>query len=166
MLPDDVWELISNSYKYERRRCRKQFEEVCSRSSYRMIDYRNADVLKGFIGFWDFGKWVVIEHLAVSNNQVFHETMSMLLKQLIEQVDKNVIIVAEVDILLAPEHYLLKSEYVNAGFVENPYVYIQPSYHRGCASYPQRIMSFPHSISYEQFKDLRSLLYRFIYGKN
>lgn len=165
MLPEDVWELMIDSYKYERRRCRKQYEQVFKRSSYQFIEYRENSVLNGFIGYWDFGKWVVVEHIAVKKDADVSIVLRALLQQIKLTVDENVIIVAEVDILLSPEQLAYKSAYQQAGFIENPYLYIQPSYHKGCASFPQRLMSYPHEISYEQFKDLRGLLYRFVYGK-
>ncbi len=165
MLPEDVWELMIDSYKYERRRCRKQFEEVCKRASYRLIEHRSGTKLLGFIGFWDLCSWVVIEHVAINKTHNKDDVLAILLQQLKESIDLNVIIVSEVDILLANEQQMYKMAYQQAGFIENPYVFIQPSYHKGCASFPQRIMSYPHSITYKQFKDLRSILYRFIYGK-
>ncbi|MCG8582781.1 MAG: hypothetical protein MI866_22850 [Bacteroidales bacterium] len=166
MMANDVWELMSSSFDYERRRCKKEFEEICQRSSYRLIELRSDNQLQGIVGYWDFSKWIAIEHMAVQPGEDEKLIVPALLRHLLSAAGKGVFVIAEVDILQNNSQDAIKQLYKLSGFIENPYVYIQPSYHKGCASFPQRILSYPHAISYEQFKELRSLLYRFVYGKN
>jgi len=165
MMAEDVWDLMITAYNYERRRSRKQFEEVCKRSSYQILEKRDNGRLLGFIGFWNFCKWIAIEHIAIEDPAIEADVIPELLNQLIQNVEKGSIIVAEVDIIDAEKTQGLKQCYKQAGFIENPYVYIQPSYHKGYASYPQRVMTYPCEIDYTSFKDLRGLLYRYVYGK-
>jgi hypothetical protein len=164
MMAEDVWKLMANTFDYERRRCRKHFEEVCKRSSYQLIEHREKGELLGFIGCWNLGKWIVIEHLAVQKGENPYKIVPILLSILRNSVDNGVILIIEVDILKTDFVQRYKELYKLAGFIENPFVYIQPSYHKGEATFPQRIMSYPVPITYPQFKDLRSLLYRFVYG--
>ncbi len=165
MMANDVWELMINSFDYERRRCKQEFEEICERSSYQLIELRNNNQLQGIVGYWDFSKWIAIEHLAVQKGEDETQIVPALLEQLLQTTANGVIIIAEVDILQNSRGHSIKSLYKKTGFIENPFVYIQPSYHKGCASFPQRILSYPSAINYGQFKELRSLLYRFVYGK-
>ncbi len=166
MMANDVWELMINSFDYERRRCKKAFEEISQRSSYQLIELRSNQQLQGIVGYWDFSKWIAIEHLAVQQGEDKTLIVPALLKQLLHRTAKGVLVITEVDILQNSNDHSIKSLYKKMGFIENPFVYIQPSYHKGCASYPQRILSYPHAINYEQFKELRRLLYRFVYGKD
>lgn len=165
MMTEEVWDLMISTYEYERRRTRQHFEEVCKRSSYQLMELRTNSSLQGFIGFWDLGKWVVIEHMAVAKGEQSEKVIPILLLRLLSEVHQKAIVVAETDLILDEVQKINCQLYKNTGFIENPYVYIQPSYHKGMASFPQRLLSYPSSISYEQFKDLRSLLYRFVYGK-
>ncbi|WP_430815242.1 hypothetical protein [Carboxylicivirga sp. RSCT41] len=166
MMANDVWDLMSRSFDYERRRCKKEFEEICQRSSYSLIELRNNNQLQGFVGYWDFSKWIAIEHMAVQSGEDEMLIIPTLLKQLLSTTEKGVIVIAEIDILQNKSQSIIKKLYKLSGFVENPFVYIQPAYHKGYASFPQRILSYPHAISYNEFKELRNLLYRFVYGKN
>jgi hypothetical protein len=165
MMANDVWKLMIDTFDYERRRCKKEFEEICQRTSYQLIELRSNNQLQGIVGYWDFSNWIAIEHLAVQPGEDEKQIVPTLLKQLLTFAGKGVIVIAEVDMLQNDPQNMIKSLYKQSGFIENPYVYIQPSYHKGCASFPQRILSYPVAISYEQFKELRSLLYRFVYGK-
>lgn len=165
MMAEDVWDLMTNAFDYERRRCRKHFEEVCKRTSYQLIEHRSNGNLLGFIGYWNLGKWIAIEHIAVQPKERPDKIVPVLLEMLHSAVDKGVIVITEVDVLSADSSQTYKELYRLCGFIENPYIYIQPSYHKGYASFPQKIMSYPSGISYLQFKDLRSLLYRFVYGQ-
>lgn len=164
MIENDVWELMIYSFEYERRRCKKEFEEICQRSSYQLIELRNKAQLQGIVGYWDFSKWIAIEHLAVQEGEDPCLIVPALVRQLFDATKKGVNVIAEVDFMQNDSHSTIKRLYKECGFIENPFVYIQPSYHKGCASFPQRILSYPASINYEQFKELRSLLYRFVYG--
>lgn len=163
-MAEDVWSLLVNTFDYERRRCREQFEEICSTSSYNILELRDKGQLLGFIGFWSFEKWVAIEHIAVQKNENSAEVVPTLLN-MIQKKYGHKIIVSEVDILMDEADAMYKQYYQLSGFNENPYVYIQPSYHKNCASFPKRIMSYPSLISYGEFKDLRTLLYNNVYGK-
>ncbi|MBK3518500.1 hypothetical protein [Carboxylicivirga marina] len=165
MMANDVWELMINTFEYERRRCKKEFDEICERSSYQLIELRNNQQLQGFIGYWDFSKWIAIEHLAVQSGENKSVIIPALLNMLLSAKSDGSIIISEIDIVHDISTNSDKLLFNKLGFVENPYVYIQPSYHKGCASFPQKILSYPSAINYESFKELRSILYRFVYGK-
>ncbi len=68
-------------------------------------------------------------------------------------------IIKKIDIISGENNKELINIYSKAGFIENPYIYIQPSFHQDSANFPQHILSYPTSISYNEFKALRSLLY-------
>jgi len=166
MVTEDVWDLLISTFSYERRRCRKQFEEVCAKTGYKMKDIRYEDgSLKGFVGFWEIQKWVVIEHVVVHSSTLFSEAFMELISHLKRMYDDEFTIIKEID--MACNHPVAEGKelYKTVGFNENPYIYIQPSFHREGINFPQRILSYPSEISYSQFKVLRSLLYHHVYGK-
>jgi len=166
MMTEDVWSLMMSTYLYERRRCRKQFEEIYQKTFYQMQELRNnKGNLRGFVGYWEIKNWIAIEHIAVQPNENFREVITTLLKKLKTSYKDDFTIIKEIDILSNSSDVQEKEIFSNAGFLENPFVYIQPSFHKECANFPQRIMSYPSQITYVQFKELRNLLYKYVYGK-
>ncbi len=131
-----------------------------------VIECRANNQLIGSMGFWDFNKWKVIEYIAIERQEMLSGVLNFLVQKLVDDIDEHAFVVTEAAILSSDEEDNLKTGFQKVGFYENPYIYIRPAAYKGYASLPQKILSYPRCINYEQFKELRTLLHRFVYWRS
>ena len=163
MIAEDAWDLITSAFVYERRRCRKKFEEIYSDGLYQMTELRNEDgKLRALAGFRKLNNWVAIEYIAVQPKELFSELANVLIEKIKKMYPGNFTLVKGLDILSGEKNMPLMKLYTDAGFIENPYIYTQASFHNDCIGFPQNILTYPTAITHSEFKNLRALLCRYV----
>ena len=121
----------------------------------------NGDDPVGILTYWTFEDLIYIEHFAIDeelrNQGLGKATFLNFLSQQQEQV------VLEVEPPDTEEADHRVEFYASMGFFINPQEYVQPSYHNDDRTVPMIIMS-KYELDDDEFEEIRSLIYREVYG--
>ncbi|MDL2315168.1 GNAT family N-acetyltransferase, partial [Bacteroidales bacterium OttesenSCG-928-C19] len=142
---------------------RLDFEMVLQRGDER---YRMSVILDedenpvGILFFWEFAKFIYIEHLAFSHNQRGKGWGSRVLKEFMNLNKLPVVLEIELPETTDAQRRLVF--YERLGFVRNNYRYIQPPYSDGKPSIEMLVMS-TNSLTEDHFEEVRKTLHRDVY---
>ena len=141
---------IDKNFIYEERREREKEKELLLLNAIDAYVFYKDDNAVGFINAWNFSDFVFFEHFVIFEkyrNCGYGTEAVLLLKNRFKRM------ILEVE----PGENELKRRriefYKRAGFVENDFDYIQPSYHGGdgiilrLLSYPERIFDRKETVS-------------------
>ena len=114
---------------------------------------KRADEVIGMISYWDFGKYVYIEHFAIAADKRNGGTGAKVLDEFARKIAKPLVLEAE-----RPEDGNPMAErrigfYRRHGFEILPYEYVQPPYAPGLASVPLHLMSTDVLLDAEEIKN-------------
>ncbi|MBR6441267.1 MAG: GNAT family N-acetyltransferase [Bacteroidales bacterium] len=121
----------------------------------------NGDDPVGILTYWTFEDLVYVEHFAIAEelrNQGLGKAVFLnFLSQQTEQV------VLEVELPNTEEADHRVEFYASMGFFQNSQSYIQPPYREGGKEVPMIIMS-KYELDDDEFDEIKTLLYREVYG--
>lgn len=158
-----VFQIMENSFPSdEYRNCEEQ-RRLFYDPRYCVYGERDSfGAIIAFIATWIFDKFVFVEHFAVDGRFRGHGKGSDMLKELLHSC--NIPICLEVEL---PENDVAARRiefYKRNGFCLNEYEYVQPPFSEDKKSIPLMIMTSSHKIDRETFENIKSVLYKEVYG--
>ncbi|MBQ2753148.1 MAG: GNAT family N-acetyltransferase [Firmicutes bacterium] len=154
-----VYEILESSFDCNEIRSAEGQKRLFKDSAYSVLV---NDDITAVLGVWDFGDIRYIEHLATDGKVRNTGIGGRVLDEYIKSGKTAVILEVEL-----PGEELTDRRiafYKRHGFKFNSFSYIQPPMEEGKSPVPLRIMSYPESITEEQFNDYRKILYTRVYG--
>ena len=159
----ELWALYESAFPPDERRDMQGQKGIFKRDGYAM--FAALDAKNGFVGLldtWEFAGFVFMEHLAVREQlrgkgigtQILRRYMSACSKKVVMEVEK-------------PQTEVQKKRvafYERLGFKSNTHAYIQPPYGPGKKPVPMLLMSYPGTISAEEYPLLRRDIHTVVYG--
>ncbi len=161
---DRVYEIMEESFPPDERRDYEAQKALLKNKNYKIYvinDDINNDI-KAFIAIYELKNIIFIEHFAVSSAYRNQGLGSVILNELLGVYDKPFCLEAE-----PPENEISIRRiefYKRNGFSYNDYAYEQPAFSDDKRAVPLKIMSSGKVLSYEDFTDIKTVLYRDIYN--
>lgn len=159
---DKVYEKMVSAFPYEERRDYMDQKKCFEKNKYfNFFEIYDGDTPVGFISPWEFKSFVYIEHLAVDEDKRSGGYGSKTIQLIKSTYKKPIILEAESPVT---EQQIKRIRfYDRLGFKINDYDYCQPSYHGG-EGVPLKILSFPETLSQDEFDEFLSVTRKFVYN--
>ncbi len=149
---DEFYKIYKVSFPVFEQRNKEQQEYAFNHDNY-FLDYTvDDDKFLSFIAYWDFNKYIYIEHLAVNPDYRGENIGSRVLREFIES--KNKVILLEIDPLTTDIALKRFRFYERLGFQENIYPHFHPPYDKHYPAHELIVLSYGHQIDkslYETF---------------
>jgi ribosomal protein S18 acetylase RimI-like enzyme len=156
-------DLQKKDFDYSLRRSKKGLESAMSNNRFSANYILNKGKVVGYIDFWEFDKFIFIEHFAIFAELRDCGIGTSFLKYFISNTSKNIIFEIE-----QPKDEISKRRanfYNKLGFTFNEIDYIQPSYHGGKHGVPLKIMSYKHPLKRQVLQEYIKTIYLYVYNK-
>lgn len=160
---ETIWDIYCKSFPIDEQRTLEQQMEIMKDNKYSVNPFYDDDDIVGFYTAWDLSEFIYIDHLAIDSSHRGMGYGSKLLQQIKDKYKYNNIVL-EVEEPNTQQAIKRIEFYTRKGFNLNDYEYCQPAYDDNKQSVPLLIMSYPMSISEEEFSDVRDKLYCQVYG--
>ena len=162
---EPIWHIYEQSFPDDERRRYEQLIELFGGEQPIIIEVlTDSDSTVGFIIYWDFDRFVYIEHFAVDSIARGQGIGSRALSDFVQRANKPIIL--EVEHPTDAITHRRINFYRRLGFVLHDEKYIQPPYDKNKQSVPLCIMSKAFSDFSEQFIEVKKTLYNQVYGVN
>ena len=158
---DKIYAILEASFPKDERRPYDEQKALLDETLYSLYIIRDGEEIVAFIASWDFEKMRYIEHFAVNPKYRNNGIGAKMINEFIASGSKPVCLEAE-----PPEDDMSKRRigfYKRNGFFLNNYPYIQPPMSKGYNWVPLMIMTTGREINPEEYEELKSTLYRFVY---
>lgn len=157
-----LFEIMEYSFpKDERRDLEEQFSEFRKPLFRSLVQEENGDIA-GFMNYWQLNGFVYLEHFAIARELRGNGMGSRLMEKLCTLTGCPIILEVEPPELGETAVHRI-GFYERLGFHLNRYEYYQPPYNKGEQPVRLMLMSKPSPLSEEQFRTIRSTLYRDAY---
>ena len=160
---DKVYKIMEESFPIDERRTYEEQKALLNNkmySIYVLTDSEN-DNIKAFIAIWQFNDLAFVEHFAVSSLYRNGGIGALILQEVKKLITCRICLEVEL-----PKEEMAKRRigfYERNGFFYNDYEYMQPPITKGRKEIPLRIMTSGEKVTKEQFKEIRDLLYKYVY---
>lgn len=121
----------------------------------------NGDEPVGILTYWTFDDLVYVEHFAIAEELRNQGLGKAVFLNFLSQQTEQVVLEVERPDTEEADHRV--EFYASMGFFINPQQYTQPSYHNDNKTVDMIIMS-KYELDDEEFEEIRSILYREVYG--
>lgn len=163
---EQIFALLKSSFPPEERRTYAEQRALLSKPLYRIYGKKDtgSDAIVAMAAVWELEDLVFIEHLAVNPNYRNGGVGAEFLEELVQQFSNMICLEVE-----PPMTELARRRigfYERNGFCYNAYPYMQPSISKGRSPIALKLMTYGHTISTEEFEQMRDVLYRIVYGVN
>ena len=123
------YESYKKDFAYNERRSKKEYLELLTTEKrFNSYYFFTNGVLIGYINYWDFNKFIFVEHFAIFEKYRHLGYGNKCLKHFLTQIKKNVIIEIEPPLNLIANNR--KNFYEKLNFKMSDIEYYQPSYHK------------------------------------
>ncbi len=159
---DDFWTIYEEAFPPDERRDIEAQLKIMEREEYYLKTFYGENGLVGFITYWDLGKILFIEHLAIEKSQRGGGYGGKMMKELMESF-KEYYFLLEVE---PPTDEISKKRikfYEKLGFQLNAFDYLQPSYGNGKDPVEMKLMSYPKLIGLGEEKEVVEKIYLGVY---
>ncbi|MDL2215317.1 GNAT family N-acetyltransferase [Dysgonomonas sp. OttesenSCG-928-M03] len=164
---DDKWytdfeKIYSVSFPvYEQRNFDQQVEAFAD-EHYHLYCIISNEQISSFVAFWDFGRYVYVEHMAVNGKLRGQHIGTDTLRLFMEEIGKSVVL--EIDPVEDGTSAKRLRFYEKLGFVMNPFVHFHPAYDISYKPHRLSVLSKPYILSEQQYNmfknDLESIVMR------
>ncbi len=160
---ETVYSLLSSSLPQNEMRNKEGQKKLLSDRRYNLLVVSAGVKIIGFIAVWDLEKYSYVEHFAIDTQFRGNGIGGKLLDKCKAYFKSPVIL--EVEPPESTENATRRIEfYRRHGFNLNDFPYCQPPLQNGFDPLPLKIMSYPKSLDFETFNDIKNSLYTNIYG--
>ena len=159
---DEVFKLMEKSFPKEEYREYKEQKQLLYKPEYSLTTKKDEDNnLLGFISSWKIDKFIFIEHFAVNPLMRGKGIGSEMLKDFIK--NSNSPIILEVEIPSSEMSIRRIKFYEKLGFILNNFKYYQMPLRNNSKPIEMYIMSYPKSLTPENFENIKNLIYKLVY---
>lgn len=160
---DRFYAMLENDFCADERKSKDaEFESFADEKFSPNFIYE-AGKLLGYICFWNFEKFVYVEHLAISKELRGHGLGSKFVTEFVSNFNKDIILEAELPVETIAKKRI--SFYERNGFVLNPYEYSQPAYREDSNTVPMLVMSHGNKLPEEIFNAYIQEIKKTVYNK-
>ena len=149
---DAAWQLYINSFPHDERRNKDYQERTMLFEDYHFDILTENDAFVGFVLWWDFKKFVYIEHLATMPKERGRGLGKLAIERFFELKDNKTILL-EVEIPEEEIQHRRINFYQRLGLKLNQQDYKHPAYHAGEDDVELLIMTYPNEISAHELAD-------------
>ncbi len=154
------YSIMEEAFPSDERRSEKCQKELFDEKCYGVVSNLEVSV---FIAYWDFEKYVYIEHFASEASKRGNGEGGNFLDCFLEKIEKPVVLEVE------PPNTEMAARrikfYERHGFNFNSYFYMQPAYEEGKSPIELKIMTYPEKISKHEFETIRDKIHKKVYKK-
>ncbi len=121
------------------------------KNEFNFCEILDGNVSVGITAFWEFEKFLYVEHIAINKEQRKGGYGTKAFEYLKKKYDLPIILEAEI-----PENEIQKRRikfYENSGFKVNEYKYFQPPYHKDTEPLELKVLSFPKLLNESEFEE-------------
>lgn len=148
------------SFPVFEQRSELQQEQAFMSPYYHLNCYTDRGIFIGFVAYWEFEKYIYVEHFAIHQNLRGQGYGSVVLKDLTNKAGKRVLL--EIDPVMDDISAARLRFYQACGFFENPFSHIHPPYCKDYSGHKLIVLSSGwrmEDVEYEQFAaDLRDII--------
>lgn len=158
-----IWQLFKTSFPEHERRSYEMQQKLLLKENYNIKIYEtNSLELEGFIAYWEFEKFIFIEHLAVSEKL---RGRGLGQKIINEMKNNKKPLILEVELPDMKDINTLRriEFYERQDFKLCNYDYYQPPLNKTDEKTPMKIMVYNDILNNEKFYDIRNILYKEVY---
>ena len=124
--------------------------------------YENGEFI-GYVCFWEFEKFLFVEHFAILENMRGTGCGSRFLKEFSEKAKKPIVLEVEL-----PENEIAIKRikfYERVGYVLNKFPYTQPAYQPESKPVDMFVMSFDKALSEKDFNEYTQTIRKIVYNQ-
>ncbi len=159
---DEVYKIMEDNFPPDERRSYEGQRALMDEDNYCVYTVEENGVIIAFFAVWFLDGFVFAEHLAVDKKYHNGGTGTKLIKRVMDSLD--VPMVLEIELENSSEMAKRRAGfYRRLGFNINTYKYAQPSYGEGKSEIPMHLVSYPHALSKDEFKDYKKTIFEEIY---
>ena len=158
-----IFALIEEAFPSAERRTYEGQKALLSKTNYHLFFQGEEQNVESIMAVWEFSSFIYIEHFAVSKQKRGSGIGSACMKTFLENAKKPVILEVEKPCDSITERRIMFYERI--GFHLNPFAYEQPPLQKNYGPLPLHIMSYPSLLTAQQFQEIKTQLYREVYGK-
>lgn len=163
-LGDDLRQIYFDSFPADERREWQEIQQLLAHPSYNFYQICVNEKLTGLISIWRWPEFIFIEHFALSSPTRGLGIGTQVMKQLMSE--NLQVIIIEVELPDTEPAIRRIAFYERLGFMLCQEDYYQPPYSPGKNYVKMLLMSYPHSISREEFLSMKAKIYKEVYLLN
>lgn len=162
---DSLYKVMESSFPIIERRDYEGQKKLFDKHNYSVIGYKNAsNEVCAFLAYWKFENFNFIEHFAVSSNLRGNGIGTKLFKHYLD--NNTSLTVLEVELPKEITAIRRIKYYEKLGMKLNDYDYMQPPLQKDKPLLPLKIMSYKKEITFEEFEELKRIIYSDVYRYN
>jgi Acetyltransferases len=162
---DMVYQLFEEAFILAELRPYEKMKELFLKEEFVIYGYNLEGKLAGAILVWEFDECIYLENFAVDSKLRNQGIGAAILKE-IQQIYSSHLIVLEVEEPIDELTTRRVHFYQRHQFYLNPFHFIQPALRENVEDVHLMLMSYPHCINEETFKNIRDLLFYKVYKQN
>lgn len=159
---DQIFEIMEKSFPLTEYRTYDEQKALWNNNFYKVIGVRKDSKIIAFLAMWDFDNVLFLEHLATTPECRNLGIGASIIHEVLGSTDKLVCLEVE-----HPDDELTERRvgfYKRNGMFLNEYDYIQPPISKGREAVPLYIMTSGSPIDEEKYKEIKSTIYKNVYG--
>lgn len=161
---DSFFTLMEEAFPATERRSREEAYRVfTTHPCYNAIGYKDEQGVLALLAYWHFEDCFFIDHLAVDKRLQGKGMGTELMQYFLKNIYSSSVVVLEVE---PPVDEITKKRvvfYERLGFKLNDFPYLQPSMQEGQPQIEMQIMSYPVSLTHEEFNAIRRNIFGHCY---
>ncbi len=159
-----VYDIMEEAFPPSETRPFEEAKELIHDPNYKILLVKNKKKVGGFLSIWNFPTFNYAEYFAIRKSMRGLGLGSAALKRYLKGISKPLIL--EVEAHNTPQAQRRIKFYERLDFVLNDISYLQPPVHKDDPPVPLTIMSHPDPIPKDKQKQIKSQIFRTVYGVN
>ena len=159
----ELKQMYINSFSSDERREWKEMQKLIDLPDFNIHQIFDDQKIIGLITIWNLLNFTFIEHFAIEESFQGKGVGSQVIRQIIEGKSSKVILEVEEPTDKPTSRRI--TFYERLGFSVCESIYYQPPYSMGKSKVKMVLMSFPDKITSLEFIEIKTQLYREVYGR-
>jgi len=160
---EKVYNIMEESFPLEEYRTKENQKKLLENEDYNIAVYRNENnKIIGFIAYYDFKRYIHIDHFAVAKNERGKGIGRKFFKEFKKYIDKKITLEVELPKDNTSRRRIIF--YKTMGLKLYNYKYFQPPMRNGFGKTPLMIMSDIDGFTLEKFQIVKRQIYTHVYN--
>lgn len=142
-------ELYANSFPIFEQRTEQQQQVAFAQPQYHLTAFQDRETFIGFISYWEFEKYIYVEHFAINQALRGKGYGGEILKNFI--TDNPKIILLEIDPITDPVSAARLKFYQRYDFYTNPYPHTHPAYRQSYPDHSLIVLTTAREITTDEY---------------